>query len=67
MFYSTGVFSDIIYNLRNKCLVIVMEFLGLMALFMFAFVVVSVLGAICIAVMKLIFKLLVKIFQLIFR
>ena len=44
-----------------------MSFLGLMALFMFALVVAGFFGAIFIAVLKLIFKLLVKIFQLIFR
>ena len=41
----------------------VMSFLGLMALAMFAIVAVGFFGAIFIAVLKLIFKLLLKIFR----
>jgi len=42
-------------------------FLGLMALFMVSLIVVSILGAICLFLVKILFKLLVKLFQLIFR
>ena len=42
-------------------------FLGLMALFMGALIVVSILGAICLFLVKFLFKLLMKLFQLIFR
>ena len=66
MFYFTGDFSDIILE-TTIWGVIVLSFLGLMALFMLALLTVGFFGAIFIALVKLICKLLVKVFQLIFR